>query len=130
MASVRKFPWSTVGPVVATAIIHVAHGVVREARPAGHPLRLALTVALALSVAFTIRVMAREMITEDEFHRRVQASAVTFAFPASMIAAFLVGLFMNEVGVHWADLHDLPSVMLVTYLLGYVSAWRSLAASK
>jgi hypothetical protein len=130
MANIRRFPWLSVAPIAATAVLYVAHGVVRDLRPVGHPLRLTLTLMLVMSFAFTIRVMARQLVAEDEFHRQVLLSTLTFAFPASLIAAFAIGFFMNEVGQHWADPRDLPSVMLVTYIMGYSAAWRSVAASE
>jgi len=120
----RRFPWPIAGPVNATIILYATQVGVRETRPIGDPLRLAVTAALVLSVAVTVWVIARQVAKQDEFQRQVQLSTLTFAFPASLVAAFGIGFFAGEGTMRWADPRDLPAVMLILYFLGHVVAWR------
>lgn len=120
----HRSPWPVAGPVVSTVALYVIQIFMRESRPVGDPLRLAVTVALVASFAVSIWSLVRQMASHDEFHRQVQLAALTFAFPASLVAAFAIGFLAGEGAMRWADPRDLPAVMLMTYLAGHTIAWR------
>jgi len=122
----KRIPMPLVTALLTVAIwaVHIAIRETSSLAP-GAPVRLAVTAALVLAfathVAATIRVMRRSL---DEFQRAVHATALAFAFPASMIAMFAIGFFRAEGLLADTDPRDLAALMLLAYAGGLLWAWR------
>lgn len=109
-----------------TLAAFAAHIGVREfsSLEPGAPLRLGLTAALVAAFAVHILVTARAMATLDEFQRAVHMSAVSVAFPISMVALFAIGFFRAEGLLGELDARDLAMVMVLAYGGALAWAWR------
>lgn len=121
----KSIPLALVTALVTVAA-YAAHIAVRELTGAapGSPVRLALTAALVTAFAAHVIVTVRMMRRLDEFQKAVQLSALSFAFPASMIALFALGFFRAEGLLSEMDPRDLVMIMLLAYAAGLTWAWR------
>ena len=111
---------------VLTLIAYAAHLYIREATSLepGAPARLAVTGVLVVTFAAHVIATVRMMRQFDEFTKAVHMTALTFAFPASMIALFAIGFFRAEGVLAEMDSRDLVALMLIAYAAGLTWAWR------
>lgn len=111
---------------VLTLIAWSAHIAIRETTTLepGAPLRLAATGVLVLTFAAHVIATVRMMRQFDEFTKAIHTTALTFAFPASMIALFAIGFFRAEGVLAEMDPRDLVMVMLLLYAAGLTWSWR------
>jgi hypothetical protein len=111
---------------VLTVAAFAAHIGVREftALEPGAPVRLAVTAALVAAFAAHVYTTARAMRSFDEFHRAVHVTAVTVAFPISMVALFAIGFFRAEGLLGEMDPRDLVGLMVIAYGGALAWAWR------
>ena len=111
---------------VLTVVAFGAHLAVREATTLepGAPMRLLATGVLVAVFAAHIIATVRMMRSFDEFTKTIHVTALTFAFPASMIALLAIGFFRAEGLLSEMDPRDLVGLMLVAYAAGLMWAWR------
>ncbi|MDQ3068279.1 MAG: hypothetical protein M3R55_00940 [Acidobacteriota bacterium] len=121
----RMIPASLVMAVL-TAAMFATHIGLREFTTLhpGDPIRLTATSVLVLAFAGFVWTLVRGMKELDEFQKEMQLSALTFAFPASMVVLFAIGLFRGEGLLARMDPRDLVGVMLIAYAIGLAWAWR------
>ena len=121
----KAVPFALVTTVL-TLVAYAAHIWVREATTLepGAPLRLAVTGALVAAFAAHVFASVRMMRSFDEFTKTIHVAAVTFAFPASMVALFAIGFFRAEGLLSEMDPRDLVGLMVIAYGVGLTWAWR------
>lgn len=106
------------------AVAWIAHLLLRQSYEPGHPLRLAVSAALAACVALLLWAQVRVMRSRDEYNRTVNGVALAIAFPASIVAALAYGLAYSEEILTHTDPHDLPAIMLAIWAASLAITWR------
>lgn len=121
----RRIPAALVTAALTVAAF-AAHIGVREftSLEPGTPPRLVLTAILVAAFAAHIYATARAMRSFDEFYKAVHVSAVTVAFPLSMVALFAIGFLRAEGLLAEMDPRDLVLLMVLSYGGALAWAWR------
>lgn len=118
-----RLPTSAFVLSTVTVVFGVAHILMRDVYPPGHPVRLVLTGLLVMGFAAFIVAYVRLLSSLDEFQRQMHLFALAIGFPLSLVLVWAIGYFRAEGMLAARDPRDLPIVLLFAYGVGFAASW-------
>ncbi len=124
-AFLNKKKWAgMIASAVTFVALYAIHIALRQRYGPGEGPRLWVAAALIASVGWLVLQQVRGVRSMDEYHRKIYSHAMAIAFPFAFVAVFAFGFLRGEGLFSAGDPRDLPALLLIFYLIGFVIATR------